>query len=376
MNNSRLFMIDAARGMAVFLMIMVHTVLIYGDIDLQEGSNVGKVFQLLGQCTAAFLMTMGFSFVITRHTTIQYAFKRGIQTLIAGYVLNSFKYVIPLMLGILPKEYLAAYEMAYPLAYPEYRYLFLTGDILQLAGISFIILGFIRHFIKNKYAMLALAIAVVCVLPSIRGFRFEGGTEGILYWINYLCDLMWGATWKVWFPVLPWICNILVGMYLGLHFKDLNGDKKRWMRDLLILAIVFLLGGLALCMTNWKYHFPNFYHTGPGGAILLMGANLMFFFLMDTLIFEPLKNVAWFNKSLAYLSKHVTLIYIVQWTVVNWFMGIFGYHQSSTLELFGLMALMIVVSLALEWLIRNTIIQISKAIKGSPDTAHDQEKSA
>lgn len=362
-NTQRLFMVDAARGSAVFFMIIVHTVLIYGTQNIQNASLIGNIFGLLGQCTAAFLMTMGFSFVVTRHTSVGYALKRGVQTLIAGYVLNTMKFVLPLMLGILPDNYLAEYKMAYPLVYHEFRYLFLTGDILQLAGISFILLGVVRYFIKNKYAMLVLALVVVSVLPLIRGFRFENADSGVMYWVNYLCDLMWGVTWKVWFPVMPWICNILVGMYLGLHFKDLEGDKKRWMRDLLILAIVFLLGGLLLSSTNWAFHFPNFYHTGPGGAILLMGANLLLFFALDTFIFEPIKHIKWFTNGVRYLSRHVTLIYIVQWTVINWGMAIFGYHKNNTYELLGLSVLMIVSSLILEWLIRNGVTLMAQYLR-------------
>lgn len=363
MNTSRIFLMDVTRGLAVFVMIIVHTVLIFGNVDFQEGSNFGKIFHLLAQCTAAFLLCMGAAFIITRHTTLSYAIKRGVLAIVAGYVLNSFRYIIPLMLGILPEEYLAMYNMAYPITYNEYRYFFLTGDILQMAGISFIVLGFVRHYIKNKYIVLALAIGVVCVLPSIRGFRFEGGTDGALYWVNYACDLLWGATWKVWFPLFPWISNILVGMAFGLHFLDINRDEKRLVHDGGIVGVIILLIGLALCSTNWKYHFPNFYHTGPGGAILLMGANMVFLYIMNFIVAQPFMNVAWYKRVLTYLSKHVTMIYIVQWVVVSWSMGIFGYHQSSWIELMALIPLMLIVSIGLEWLARNVVTYIAAAIQ-------------
>lgn len=61
----RVFVIDLARGLAVFFMIAVHTMWMFGSRHMQTATDFGHWLHLMGQGASAFLITMGFSFMVT-----------------------------------------------------------------------------------------------------------------------------------------------------------------------------------------------------------------------------------------------------------------------------------------------------------------------
>ncbi|MCG8672521.1 MAG: DUF1624 domain-containing protein [Pseudomonadales bacterium] len=344
---NRVFGIDLARGTAALMLASVHTVWIYAAADAQE-TSVGIAVHTIGQATCAFLITMGFSFIITKHQSINYALKRAFLIFIAGYILNTFKFIIPIVtFGTMPESFIKAYGWHYPLNNDQLLYLFLTGDILQMAGISFAIAGLIRKFIKNKYLILILALCAIGLYTQVKGYR--PGITGI----DYLCDLLWGSQWNVYFPVFPWISNILIGMFMGMIYqssKETSGEGGLY-KGTLILGPASLIVGAALCYYDWEYHFNNFFHSGPGGMLLAVGTSLCFFYFYAKILTKPLQNKAWFRNAMLYLSSRVTSIYFIQWTIICWGMGIFGYQTLGLDKLLILMPTMTCLTLVVDYVL-------------------------
>ena len=107
--QERVFSIDMARGGAAFFLVAVHTLWMYGSVDVQSGSSFGQIAHTLGQATAFFLLTMGFSIVVTPHQSLQYTFKRALYIIAAGYLLNTLKFIIPIsVFGTMPEAFIAA----------------------------------------------------------------------------------------------------------------------------------------------------------------------------------------------------------------------------------------------------------------------------
>lgn len=94
--NNRLLSIDLARGLAVFFMIAVHTLEVFGNSEVKN-SIFGQIVQFLGSTPAApvFLTLVGFSFIYSKKSGLKPKLWRGFKIFLSGYVLNIMRGVIP-----------------------------------------------------------------------------------------------------------------------------------------------------------------------------------------------------------------------------------------------------------------------------------------
>lgn len=345
--KSRVFIIDLARGLAVFFMICVHTLWMLGSHQLQTETGFGHWVHLMGQGASAFLITMGFSFMVTPDRRLSRAFERGVFILLVAYLMNALKFLVPIyVFGTMPEAFIAAYGWQSPISSGQAAYLLGTGDILQMAGVSLFLIGLARRFVPNKYGILALMLASVGVSALVRGTRVGHPAP------DYVLDVLWGTQWNVYFPVFPWIAHILAGMFLGSVYLEHDRDERVLMRAVGGLGLVLLVAGWTVSRNDWAYHFNDFFHTGPGGTLYLIGRALCVFYVAARLLaLRPLP--AWFRAGVNYLSAHVTTLYVVQWTLICWAMGIVGYQTLGLAQTVALMPVMIVATLIADYAWRH-----------------------
>jgi len=343
----RVFIIDLARGPAVFFMICVHTLWMLGSHQLQTETGFGHWVHLMGQGASAFLITMGFSFMVTPDRRLSRAFERGVFILLVAYLMNALKFLVPIyVFGTMPEAFIAAYGWQSPISPGQAAYLLGTGDILQMAGVSLFLIGWARRFVPNKYGILALMLAAVGVSALLRGTRVGHPAP------DYVLDVLWGTQWNVYFPVFPWIAHILAGMFLGSVYLEHDRDERVLMRAVGGLGLVLLVAGWAVSRNDWAYHFNDFFHTGPGGTLYLIGRALCVFYVAARLLaLRPLPT--WFRAGVNYLSAHVTTLYVVQWTLICWAMGIVGYQTLGLAQTVALMPVMIVATLIADYAWRH-----------------------
>ena len=361
--SQRVFSIDLARGAAVFFMIAVHTLWMFGSREAQADSSFGHWVHVAGQGACAFLITMGFSFMVVRDQRLGSALRRGAVILLVAYGLNVLKFIVPIyVFGTMPEAFIAAYGWHSPLTLTQALYLIGTGDILAMAGISFFLIGLVRHFVTHKYGVLALAFGAVGFSALVRGTRIGYPP------VDAVLDLLWGTEWNVYFPVFPWIANILVGMFLGMVYREHGRDELALLRAAGALGLILLIGGGLVTMTDWDYHFNDFFHTGPGGAVYLIGAGLCVFYLGARFLAVPLRHQRGFRAALTYLSRHVTTLYVVQWTLICWAMGLIGYQTLGVWQVAGMMPVMIAATLLIEYAVRRAagLMRGGWAIGGVP----------
>ena len=358
--NIRIRAVDFARGLSVLLMILIHTMLIYGSIHTQTKTVAGDIALWLGRGTPMFLVTMGISFVLSRRQTFMAVCKRAVYILSVGYGMNLLKFLIPeYVFGGLPEAFVKAYGLTSQTVESAVFFL-LLGDILQLAGMTLFIMAVINHYSKNKYAPLIIALAIVAVSKELSGFRFN------ISIIDYLCDLLFSNQFNVYFPVFPWSAFILIGMFLGRWFKEMNEDQNVFFRKLAILGIGFLAVGGIFNFIDPEYHFGDYYHLGPGGCILLIGVNLLFLWMTNFFV-SFIDDTNSVFRFLSFCSKNVTSMYVIQWTLINWGMYLFGFWEHDSLTVLLLVPLMI----SLTVLVQKGWISIKKKVKSSPVLASD-----
>ena len=347
--RNRLTEVDFGRGLAVFLMMLVHTLWMYADIPTQSETWLGAVIHFMGKGTAAFLLFMGISFILSGNQSVKSAVLRGLLILGFAYFMNTLKFIVPIeVFGTMPESFVNAYGWSSPLTMGQLTYIVLTGDILQMAGISFILVGLIRHFLKSKYAYLALACLITVVSKVVSGYQPD--IDGL----NYVARLFFSDHYQVYFPVFPWMSFILFGMFFGRLIEEQPND---YMKTMFRFGLLSLLVGGCLMFVDFEYHFGNFFHLGPGGAFYLLGITLILFRIIYAItISGRLKGVTRFFK---YLSARVTSIYIIQWTLICWGMGIFGFQQHGVIGVLLLMPLVVFATLATQFM-KDRLFQVIK----------------
>lgn len=354
-NNNRILAIDVARGLSVILMMMIHTMLIYGDIPTQTNSLLGKFILLIGKGTPMFLVTMGVSFVLSRRQSLQSVCKRGLYILGIGYGMNALKFLVPeLFFGGLSDAFVQAYGLTSGTLKTGIFFL-LLGDILQLAGITLFIMGLINHCSKNKYVPLVIALLIAAVSKELSGFRI--GIEGL----DYLCDLFFSNLFNVYFPVFPWASFILLGMFFGRWYKELEENQSLFFKKMLLVGSIFLSIGIVFNLINYEYHFGDYYHLGPGGSILLMGLNLVFLWLMNSIVTSVKPDKLF--QSLLFCSKHVTSLYVIQWTVINWGMYLIGFWSHPQMTVLLLIPVIITLSISIQMTYNKIKKQVKQSLK-------------
>ena len=337
----RLAALDFGRGLAVFLMMLVHTLWMYADKTTQSESLLGYAIHFIGKGTPSFLLIMGVSFMLSQRQSLGSALKRGVLILIFAFGMNLLKFVVPIsVFGTMPQAFIEAYGWSAPLNFSQLLYLTLTGDILQLAGVSLFLLALIRHYIRNKYLILLLAVTILSVSREVSGYR--PGIEGL----DYLSDLFFSASYQIYFPVFPWISFILFGMFMGIIIKEQGGNPASLYKSLPWASALTLIVGGGLCYLNFDYHFGNFFHLGPGGVIYLLGINLALLWIIQQIVKSGMTH--WGIDLLYYCSERVTSMYIIQWVLICWGMGIIGFQSLDALATVAMMPVVVILSLAVQ----------------------------
>ncbi len=336
--QARLRAIDVGRGLAVFLMVMVHTLWMYADVPTQTESLFGHVIHFIGKGSAAFLMCMGVSMVMSRNQSLRSAIFRAGLLLLVGAGMNFLKFVVPIeVFGTMPKNFIAAYGWESPLNFEQLRWLTLTGDILQLAGFALIFVALAKRYITNRYVILGIAMLIALVSREVTGFRID------IPGFYYLSELLFGGTYHVYFPVFPWMSFIFIGLFYGMCFKQTEKSPREVFSQALYMGVPALLIGGGLCLMFPDYNFGNFFHLGPAGVLYLAGINLVLLWLINRLINEETENRI--TRMLEYLSRRVTPIYVIQWTLICWGMGIVGYQTLNAWQTAAMMPVMIALTL-------------------------------
>jgi hypothetical protein len=333
----RVLAIDFGRGASVFVMMLVHTLVMYGRPDLQMSPGFGEPIQIAGRGTAMFLVAMGFSFSLSRKSRAQTA-RRGAQLFALGYLMNALLFLVPYFAHFMPESFVRIYGFEPPMQPTQLGYLLLTADVLQLAGLSSLLMALFGAWLGRPRVVLALSLAVALLSAELRGYRPH------ISGLDYVCDLLWGAEYNVYFPLFPWFAVILYGVYLGKLYQSLACDAERLDDAMLRLGLPLALGGYLLCQIDPDYHYRDFYHGGFGSTLASMGIATLLFCLAHRLTPFFLRHRL--GAVLRLASERVTQLYVIQWVLLCWGMALVGFQEHGELAVLALAAVLMVLALA------------------------------
>jgi surface polysaccharide O-acyltransferase-like enzyme len=321
----RIKSLDLARGFTVLLIAPIHSMLLYSKPEVYA-SLIGQLFAFIAEGPGAplFMMLMGISFALKENHRFSDVLKKATLLLLAGYGLNLVKFVIPYTGGWMP------IGLQHDLQVGDRRgawTLLGLGDILQFAGPALLILYGITRFRSYACIAVTLAITITWMAPLV----WDAHSRSPL--LNYFLQLTTCQPPRTFFPVFPWLAYPLLGLAIGHVLKrdgpSCFGYVGRW--------------GIALIIIGGIFHFvyPNipettFYRTYPTDTAYHIGIVFIALYLWD-LLYRYVKPNPFF-RVLTYSSKHITLIYVIQWVLISLLLPLFGYQ---TLSLFTTVLVMI-----------------------------------
>jgi hypothetical protein len=342
----RINSLDLARGFTVFIMPAAHSLLLYGKPEVHQ-TFFADVFRFLAEGPGAqlFMLLMGVSFTFSQRISRRYVFKRTLLLLSAGYLLNFFKFIVPLGLGILPDNLLAEFQLGDEIAAAKF-FLFM-GDILHFAAIAYLLLYFITRLKHYATWAFILGIAIMAISPYLWDVK-----TGWVF-VDSVISLFNGHPPKTFFPVFPWLVYPLTGLTFGWLLK--HYDPSYLLRKaglcgvgLVIISCVF---PSTTTITNW----PSFYRTELADTLFHLGFVLAWLSAVHWIARKVKGN--YFFQLLSFCSKQITTIYIIQWILICWCMAITGYMELDLFTTAGWMCGETAITLLITYALKRSYAQ-------------------
>lgn len=370
-DHSRIKVLDFYRGICVMFMLIVHFLYFYGAPEFTK-SVIGSSFELLTIWTVAtlylssllilltpnatgsqhikriaFLFVLGYALIIgyvhglniqldithevllfsvccfvflmgifialAGNKNLSLSIKRGVILFLAGYALNFFRSSLPMWLslefGLVSQEDLGDGNPIYEL---------LVVDILQFAGIAFIICSLLHHYLPNPKYWLIIALVIAFVSP----YTWDTYTGNIF--IDEILKLLAGNIAEgAFFPQLPWLAYAISGMAFG-HWLKQADDLNLFLKKSAWFSLGITLIGVGIILTNIDYHSGGSMRAGPGGVIAISGFTALTIFLFNIIVEKVPHNPLfgfWYTW-----SKHITIIYVIHWLLIGWGLMYFGFR--------------------------------------------------
>lgn len=325
--KDRILSLDLARGFTVMFIAPVHTMMLFSKPSQHE-SWLGGILRFISEGPGAqlFMLLMGISFALSAKKDTKVVLKRAFLIFILGYLLNFLKFGLPFLFRLLPDELLKWLEVGYDRN--GFIQLVGTGDILQLAGMILVVLLMVYRLFPYRFTYFLIAIAACFISPMLWDLK----SDNLLF--NSILQLFGGQPPKVFFPLFPWLVYPMFGMYVGYLIKSGIGIKipKLW-------TVTIMTGSIAVIIYHFinNYHEGSFYRTWPVDTLIHLLLVLVWLYAWH--LVSKLFDSNRFFDLLCWLSKHITILYFVQWVFIFWLLPVFGFQSLGFFASVGLMAL-------------------------------------
>lgn len=326
-----------ARGFIVFVMPAVHSVMLYSSEEVKLGW-LGSILGFLAEGPGAqlFMFLMGIFIVLGRPKTARQILVRSLLIGGLGYLLNLFRLVVPYYLNLLPADYIASLIIS-PDS-PVGWQLFIIGDILQFASLAYLFCALLYKYFAHIVILILVTSLVWWISPCVWS---ANKLSGFL-----IFQLFAGLPPKAFFPLFPWLFFPLLGLLFG-RLLQLYVPVK-FLRAMILTGISLLILGKLITFAEPVEWNSNFYRQGRGGTLWHGGIALLWTALFMGV--AQLKTTNPFFRLLDFVSRHITIIYVLQWIIIMWMFRLFGYNSLTLFP--SLFALLVTstLSFTLAWL--------------------------
>ncbi len=301
-NTGRQIEIDLLKAFTVvFSMIIIH-VYDYDTLGFENEFTWWLDFVFGGIFAAPiFMFCMGIGTEYSRSSSPKQMALRGLKLLTIGQVLNFFRYLIPIAIRAwVDREYNYWPAMA----------LNFSSDIMQLAGLAFLVLALFRKLKMNNWQILLAAMAM-----SVCGTLLEHVETGV-YGFDQLLGMFWGTDTESFFPLFNWFIFIAAGKCFGNFYKHVANKNLLFLILAPISAAVFALswhlqmhteGSIFHSLEEGYYGFSWMRLQDALSVVLMAPGLICIFYLLSKVL--PARTC----EILSHPSKHINQYYCVSW---------------------------------------------------------------
>ena len=303
-NTGRQLELDLVKAAAIILMIWTHT---YETLSTGFEPSLSAVNAYVTgsiACATTFMFCMGMGISYTVRNSAKDCLQRGVKLLTTGFTLLLCREIIPALLSSL------IFNLPGDLVYLAYG---VCTDILQFAGLAFLLVGCLKRLKIGNGGMLLISIVL-----SVMGTLLEGVSVGC-YPVDQLLGFFWGTPTDSYFPLFNWFIFVAAGQWFGDKYQFLQ-DKKRF-------HAISLLVGTLLCVAYIYVSFnvdQNIFkgltseaylaHRPFFDAIICLLINvglISLFYFIGQLI--PQKSI----PVLIHPSRHINQYYCISWVIIE-----------------------------------------------------------
>ena len=316
-NDGRQKEFDYVKLIAIVFMILIHMweECTYINLSVLPKGFFNNFLQFCAGPLAApmFMTAMGVGIPYSKHNTSSVFFKRGVNIFVLAYVLNILR-------GALPYVIFAGMNHEFDIDY--FLFMLLNGDILQFAGLSFMLIAL---FIKLDLSVLAMNC--IALLMQLLGFIlatfFPVETN-----MTYVLGLFY-KTEKMYFPFLQWFIYPCFGIFLATYLRHAINKDKLYKVILIAGASILTVYSITLHINGYRdafvyslardvYYNQDFIKTLFTGLTIMVELSIVHF-LFGRRDYSKIDSLA------AFAGKHLNNIYIVQWLLIGWLSNILFY---------------------------------------------------
>lgn len=311
-NTGRQWAFDFTKAVAILFMVLVHTfIYVYGEEEMNHGFQY-RLNNIYGGTLGApaFMLSMGVGVAYSRRSDWRTMLQRGFKLIVAGYLLNIIRSLPQLFLWLvgIGEEHFDCFVEEFNLF-----------DILQFAGVSFLLFALLRRLNASPNVVLAVGLALSIFGTFVRSIDM-GST-----WLNLLCYPFVGVhVGDIWtsFPLANWFIFVAAGYWIGKLIRRCNDLDRLYALATPVAAFFFAVSMIYLTTRELGMFSDEnddmFYYMTPFDSLVcIMGAIMVAgigHFLMPH---EP--KVIFDEVQL--LSNDVTRIYLIHWIFVSYLVG-------------------------------------------------------
>ncbi len=304
-NTGRQIELDLLKAFSIIMMIVTHCI-----DDLYIGYEVHTPFLVINDILAqsvgamSFMICMGMGCVFSKNASPDKYVRRGISLLMTGQLLNLVRYDVP---GLI------IFMVTGDESVRDHCMLTFSSDILEFAGLFFILMGLFSYLKLKSGHIFAIAI-VLNVIASFLKLSINTGYYGI----DQFFGLFVFTDTESYFPLFHWLIYPAFGIVLGeilTHVKD----KKRFYGYSIIPTMIIWIGyyyaGIFVEQDIFKFYnewqslaYVSLFDAIP--QLIINFSMLCMFYFLSRLITDRAKTVA------GYISKNINRYYCVHSVIV------------------------------------------------------------
>lgn len=267
-----------------------------------------------------FMTAMGIGIPYTKNCTPKDFFKRGVHLFVLAYILNFFRDAMPYAIFSFSRN---AFDVG------EFIDGLLSGDILQFAGLAFMVIALFMQFKIPVLAMNCIALLMQLLgLYLTKNFPVDSDITyflGLFYKTEYMC-----------FPLLQWLVYPCFGILLATYLRHITDKDAVYKVILLVSATLLTVYAASLDMNGYdlKYVYSlardvfynqEFIKTLFSFLAILIEISVVYFIFCK-------REFIILEKLAAFAGKYLNNIYITQWLLVGWTANLLNYYLNIKLE--------------------------------------------